>query len=109
MYVKVCADSEIREEGVMYRFEVDGRAIMIAKLDNEGIYFAASPTCTHQEADLSLGILSGSQITCPLHQAKFDIRTGKVIEGPDGEEAESISTLETFATKVENGVIWVDL
>lgn len=35
-------------------------------------------TCPHQDASLFEGTVDGTCVTCPLHQAKFDVVTGEI-------------------------------
>ena len=65
--------------------------------------------CTHEEADLTLGIFQGRTITCPLHQAKFDLETGTVVRGPEGGSVSSIPALKVYTTRIENGEILADI
>ena len=39
--------------------------------------YATDNTCTHGQARLCNGFLEGHEIECPLHQGKFDVRSGK--------------------------------
>jgi len=105
MQVKICSLSEISEEGTIYRFEVDEHRIIIVKLS--GIYFAADSTCTHEEADLSLGILNDDILMCPLHQARFNIRSGNVVAGPHGDDPATIPPLRTYQTRIEKGELFI--
>lgn len=57
-------------------------ATRIALYRSEGNFFATANRCTHAEALMSEGYLEDGCIECPLHQARFDIRTGKVLCGP---------------------------
>jgi 3-phenylpropionate/trans-cinnamate dioxygenase ferredoxin subunit len=41
-----------------------------------GVLYAFEDECSHAETTLSDGELEGYLITCPLHFAQFDIRTG---------------------------------
>ena len=106
MLVKVCSLSEIAEEGTLYRFEVDSMRVIVIKLS--GVYFAADSTCTHEEADLSLGILNDEILMCPLHQARFDVKSGRVISGPNGDDPGPIAPLRTYTTKVENEYLYIE-
>lgn len=72
-------------------------------------YVVTQASCSHEEADLTLGILIGKAVTCPLHQAKFDLETGSVLSGPDGEEPGSIKPLSIYQTSVENGDLYADI
>ena len=47
-----------------------------------GQLYALSDVCGHQRAPLSRGKLEGYAIECPLHFARFDVRTGKLLSGP---------------------------
>ena len=47
-----------------------------------GELYAVDDTCTHQDASLSDGWLEGAAIECPLHAARFDLRTGEAECGP---------------------------
>lgn len=82
-----------------HRVEVAGRAIALFKC--EGEIFAIDDLCSHAEASLASGFLDGCQIECPLHQACFDVRTGKVTAGPATEDVRS------YPTRVENDAVFV--
>jgi nitrite reductase/ring-hydroxylating ferredoxin subunit len=38
--------------------------------------------CPHMAAPLSLGLLDGCVVACPLHSGKFDLATGEVVQFP---------------------------
>jgi nitrite reductase/ring-hydroxylating ferredoxin subunit len=62
-------------------------------------YFANSNFCTHAISRLSDGHLDGFVLECPLHQALFDIRTGRCtggLETPD---------LVSYEVRVRDSVI----
>ncbi|MDG6907445.1 MAG: Rieske 2Fe-2S domain-containing protein [Nitrososphaerota archaeon] len=106
MFIRICAASEVLE-GELYRFEVDSKTLLVVR---RGVKFVAtSATCTHEEADLTLGIFTGKTITCPLHQAKFDLETGSVLKGPNNDSASSISSLKVYDIKVQNGDLFADI
>jgi nitrite reductase/ring-hydroxylating ferredoxin subunit len=53
--------------------------------NRDGRYFAVSRRCRHQLADLSEGRLDADGcLVCPWHQARYDVRTGEMVEGPKG-------------------------
>lgn len=60
--------------------DIEGFAIAICRID--GVYYATSNICTHEAAYLSDGLLDGCVLECPLHNARFDVRTGKVLSSP---------------------------
>ncbi|HUZ65126.1 MAG TPA: non-heme iron oxygenase ferredoxin subunit [Acetobacteraceae bacterium] len=45
-------------------------------------YFATDGTCTHEEADLTEGLVLGDVIECPLHQGRFHIPSGRALGAP---------------------------
>jgi 3-phenylpropionate/trans-cinnamate dioxygenase ferredoxin component len=47
-----------------------------------GTYYGAEDFCPHLGGPLSEGTLEGTCVTCPWHGAKFDLATGKALEGP---------------------------
>ena len=91
----------------MYRFEVQDRPLLVVRLGD--LFYVSDSICTHEEADLSLGMLMGDVVTCPLHRAKFELGSGKVLQGPDGSDPATIPPLKTFSTKVEDGKLFADI
>lgn len=70
--------------------------------NDEGEYFATADTCTHE--DWSLGEdsdLEGDEIVCPLHMARFDIKTGAALCFP------ATIALATFDVVCEDGKVYV--
>jgi 3-phenylpropionate/trans-cinnamate dioxygenase ferredoxin subunit len=45
-------------------------------------YYVTDNVCTHQYALLSDGFVEDACVECPLHEARFDLRTGKALCGP---------------------------
>jgi naphthalene 1,2-dioxygenase ferredoxin component len=88
-------------EGEVLGVEVAGRSIALYVAD-DGI-FATDNICTHAYACLSDGWLDGDVIECPLHAARFDIRTGKVLDPPATED------LKTYPVRVIGDEIQVRL
>jgi naphthalene 1,2-dioxygenase ferredoxin component len=54
---------------------VGGREIAIYTV-GDAVY-ATDNLCTHGQARLCDGFLDGHEIECPLHQGKFDVRSGQ--------------------------------
>jgi len=59
---------------------VDGERRVLANV--EGTFFVLKDVCGHRNAPLSRGRLDGYAIECPLHFARFDVRTGRLLDGP---------------------------
>jgi nitrite reductase/ring-hydroxylating ferredoxin subunit len=52
---------------------------------NNGDYFAVSRRCRHLGADLSAGSIDADGcLVCPWHQSAYDVRTGRMVRGPQG-------------------------
>jgi naphthalene 1,2-dioxygenase ferredoxin component len=75
----------------------------IAIYDIDGQVFATDDVCTHAYARLSDGWLDGEAIECPLHAARFNVRSGKVLEPPATEN------LETYPVRLVDEEIEVKL
>ena len=65
--------------------------------------YATDGMCTHAAGLLADGFLEDGEIECPLHQARFDIRTGKALCEP------AIENLRTYPVKVQGGDVLIDL
>jgi nitrite reductase/ring-hydroxylating ferredoxin subunit len=79
-------------EGEVVGCKVGPREIAVYRI--AGAYYATSNICTHAEALLSDGMVEGCEIECPLHNGRFDIRTGEALTSPAEVD------LETFRTRV---------
>jgi naphthalene 1,2-dioxygenase system ferredoxin subunit len=64
--------------------------------------YATDNICTHGHARLCDGFLDGHEIECPLHQGKFDVRTGKAMCEP------LTSDIRAYPVKVENGEVYIE-
>lgn len=70
--------------GQMKWVGVAGERVLLANV--EGVFHAISDICGHKRAPLSRGRLNGCIVECPLHFAQYDLRTGKLIDGPVSED-----------------------
>lgn len=96
-WVKLAAKYELTE-GEVLGLEAGGQ--QLALYCDQGEYFATSNVCTHQYALLSDGYFEDGCIECPLHQGRFDIRTGKAMCAPVTED------VKVFPVKVEGDEIF---
>ncbi len=85
-----------------------------------GVFYAVERACGHAKARLERGALTGWILTCPLHYAQFDIRTGEALCGPapkapagkhpdPNDPALTTHGLKTWPVKAEAGVVFVDI
>lgn len=65
--------------------------------------FATAMRCTHGQARLCEGFYLDGEIECPLHQGRFDVRTGRALCEPLTED------LAVHAVEVRDGKVWVRL
>jgi len=96
----VCKTDELND-GQLLSFDYDDKKIMLAKI--QGKIFATDRTCTHEEADLSTGILTEQGVTCPLHLSVFNLENGN----PENLPAEK--PFETFNIKTNENEIYVEV
>src|SRR5256885_8054100 len=80
---------------------VDGRDVAIYTVGDE--VYATDNICTHGQARLCDGFLDGHEIECPLHQGKFDVRTGQPSCAPVTE------AIRSYPVKVEAGRVFLAL
>ncbi len=59
---------------------VAGKEIALFLVD--GAVFATANRCTHGDARLCDGWVEGHEIECPLHQGRFDVRSGRATAAP---------------------------
>ena len=62
------------------KIEKNGRTICVARVGDQ--VFAIDDTCSHSDASLSEGEITGTKIECWLHGAEFDLRTGEALTPP---------------------------
>ncbi len=117
MFIKAAEEKEIAPGG-MKAFALGGRDIVLCNCG--GAFYAVERACGHAGVRLERGALTGWILTCPLHYAQFDIRTGEALSGPAPKPGESkhpdpaapalaTKDLKAWPVKTEGGVIFVDL
>ena len=78
---------------------VAGKDIAVYSVDGE--VFASDNLCTHGHARLCDGFLEGHEIECPLHQGKFDVRSGEPTCAP------VTQAIRIYPVRIENGRVYV--
>jgi nitrite reductase/ring-hydroxylating ferredoxin subunit len=117
MFIKAIASGEIAPGG-MKAVTLNGREIVLCNY--EGTFYAVERACGHAKARLERGALTGWILTCPLHYAQFDIRSGEALSGPVPKAPESrhadpaapalkTAGLRTWLVRVEDGSVFVEL
>lgn len=75
----------------------------IAVYHVEGSFFVIQDTCSHASASLVKGWVEGFEICCPVHDGRFDMRTGAALCFP------ATDPIRTFPAQVQDDVVWADL
>ena len=97
-FVPVAQASDLAP-GQMKFVAVERERIVLANVD--GAFYALRDVCGHRNAPLSRGRLDGCVIECPLHFAQFDVRTGKLIDGPVSAD------VPAYEVRVEAGTVYL--
>lgn len=92
-------DAEHLSNGETLRVEINKQVMTIARIDNQ--LYAFQEFCTHRFGPLSEGSFHGFNVQCPWHNSCFDIRTGKVTNGPAKVD------LKTFKVELRDGKVGV--
>jgi len=98
-WTRVCAATDILEGEAMTLDVVPPIAVFHA----EGAFYAIDDTCTHETYSLADGYIQGTQVECPLHLAKFDLKTGAALCLP------AKIGVRTYPVKIEDDQIFVDI
>lgn len=96
---RVAAEAELAEN-MPLPVRIGDLSIAVVRLP-DGI-FAVNDVCTHEYALLSDGFCEDGKLECPLHQACFDVRTGKALNEPAEVD------VATYRVKVEGGDVFVE-
>jgi nitrite reductase/ring-hydroxylating ferredoxin subunit len=96
----ICSTSQVREE---YPFgaKIAGKEVGVFLVDGE--YFAIEDVCPHAYALLSQGFVEDGKVECPLHEAVFDIRSGRCLREPGGRN------LLTYPLRVQGDEVQIDI
>ena len=78
-FVAVAKTGDVPAGGMIW-VALDRERVLLAHV--EGRFYALRDVCGHKNAPLSRGRLQGHIVECPLHFAQFDVRTGKLVDGP---------------------------
>jgi NADPH-dependent 2,4-dienoyl-CoA reductase/sulfur reductase-like enzyme/nitrite reductase/ring-hydroxylating ferredoxin subunit len=97
-WVKAITENELKE-GVPAVIEVEEKKVLLIR--SEGRVYACGNECSHYHAPLSDGLIAGHVVTCPWHNARFDIRDGNLVAPP------GLNGVPSYETKIENGQVWI--
>jgi 3-phenylpropionate/trans-cinnamate dioxygenase ferredoxin component len=96
-FEKIAAMSDIAPGGRM-SVVIDETPALLLRVGDQ--LYAIEDVCTHDGQPLTDGPVSGTEITCPRHGAKFDLKTGKPTCMPATEP------VATFEVEVRDGAVF---
>ena len=99
-WVSVASRDDV-PEGDVIAITVRGQEIALYGVD--GNIYATSNICTHGDARLCEGFLEGNEIECPLHQGRFDVKTGDAVLEP------VTGSIQTFPVKIADGRVLLQI
>ncbi len=105
MWQEAFGESELKDNEIK-GISINGRPLLFIK--KNGNIHSLDLYCTHEQTSLAEGFIEKCNIVCSNHFASFDIKTGNVTAGPDGDDTH-MKNLNAYKTKVENGKILVDI
>ena len=97
-FTTVASLADVPESGLK-AVQVDGANLVLVRRD--GRVYALEDRCSHEEFPLSAGEVTGDQITCALHGARFDLGTGAPKALP------AVLPVGTFECRVEGDEVQV--
>jgi apoptosis-inducing factor 3 len=89
------------QDGEMKEVEAGGLKILLTRLNGE--FFAIGGECAHYGGPLAEGVLCGEHVTCPWHQARFNVKTGELVDPP------ALDAMTRFDTRVEGDTVVLTL
>ena len=99
-YVTVAKVDELGD-GQRKLIEIDGEPMAVFNI--AGRYFAIADVCSHDDGPVAEGEVSGAEITCPRHGARFDLQTGKALSLP------AVVDIPAYPVRVEGDEVQVGL
>jgi len=97
-WIDVAAEADLFE-GAGIAVQAPGHEVALFSIDGE--VFATDNICSHGHAKLCDGYVEGHEVECPIHQGRFDVRTGAATCAPATESVKS------WPVKIEGGRVYL--
>ncbi|KJP87883.1 hypothetical protein AK88_02487 [Plasmodium fragile] len=97
------AKKDEMKNGEMKEIKIRGDKDTVLLVHVNDKYYCLGPKCPHYSAPLKTGVLTKDYVTCPWHDAKFDLKTGECINGP------SFDDIPRYEVAVEGNDIYAYL
>lgn len=98
-WIKIAAATQLQDDEVI---PIALGEAQLALYRSAGEFHVTDNVCTHQFALLSDGYVEDGCVECPLHQARFDLRTGQAMCAP------ATQPIRVYPVRVEGNDILVD-
>ena len=99
-WIDAAAEADLWD-GVGISVIVQGRDIALFRIGEA--HYAVDNLCTHGQARLCDGFVEGFEVECPLHQGRFDLRSGAATGEPASE------ALRSYPIRIDRGRVSVRL
>lgn len=100
-WIDACSFDDIDEEDLI-TFAHDGHLYAIYRSPSDEV-FVTDGHCTHEKVSLADGLVLDYVIECPMHNARFDYRTGEALSAP------ACVNLKTYPVKREGDRILIGI
>ena len=85
---------------------LEGRRVVVkgfyvGVFNTEEGFYAVGDVCPHKGGPLSDGQVASTTVSCPLHNQRVELKTGKVNSDP-------FCSVPAFPVEVRNGTVYVD-
>jgi nitrite reductase/ring-hydroxylating ferredoxin subunit/uncharacterized membrane protein len=98
-FVAVGSETDFTDSA-LHKISGNGTDVLIARSESGGLC-AISSTCSHLGGPLDEGTRDGDVVVCPWHGSRFDLCSGRVVEGP------AVFDQPRFETRVADGQVLV--
>ncbi len=96
-WIYVMDEASLPEGGMAPVYPL-GVNLVIARVG--GVVYAVSGKCVHMACPLFTGSLEGHTLTCPCHDWRYDVRTGRFLDAPE-------LGLAVYSVRVDGGKLFV--
>jgi 3-phenylpropionate/trans-cinnamate dioxygenase ferredoxin subunit len=101
-WLPVATHADFSAQNAILVWLEDDWQVAIFALNDE--FYAVDARCTHQDEWLHVGTVDvyTCEVTCPLHDARFNLKTGAATQGP------AAASLIVYPLRIdENGMLWL--
>lgn len=99
IWVDICAVTDIPQRGARNVAGIKGPIAIFRTGDDQ--VFALIDRCPHKQGPLSMGIVHGASVTCPLHGRNVDLATGQLMGADAGQGCAPRINLRVVNGRVE--------